>query len=696
MSERADTALRADGPTGADAPMRPDAPKRADAPTGADAPKRRSPTRRYFVLWLLLALVHFGLLLVFMPPDKLATGPLLDIDYSLHFYQVTRAQQAFAESGALWSWDPSHLAGYPAGAIEDMSVRGLQLFVIAAAKLGASPAKAFNLFAFLAVAVLPLLALLAGWLYRLSDKEGLILGLLWVLAWHFDSFIHWSWYCGMISWALTMPLSVVALGVVYRLFAAVGTPQGRPKAAVTPTDDAGARSWRWLAGGALICALVALLHPLAVIVVAPTAGLIYLRAVRQGRGLAAHGAAALCALAAIAAALVWLLPSLPFWRYVEGSHVFLRPTPDYLILDWLELQMSKAATGPSVQTTVRFVALTAGLIGLWRWRREGDVRVLPVATVVLGGTLLAYFGRYLPGGSTAQPYRFIGPALLFACIPAAVLLADLCSRQRLRELSPRSRALVLVLVLLFFPRVVRAVAYFLPGIGPYQMVEQEMPAPRHPVNVVLGARQLKLQAQGVPKSFPKIRRWLLEEAKPQGRVLVERYELGEYLAATTNLPIVGGFAYRPFHHGDANWFQYQKARRYERAPFRAYLERYGVSHAIFEQVRWKLENDKKVLKFKETFERLRFRAFEIVDPTGYVLRGKGRVVKQKINELFVEDVQGDELVLRFHYMRSLRCTPGCKVERFKVDGDRVGFLRIVPSGGPTLAGKLRVYNSYRF
>ncbi|PID39462.1 MAG: hypothetical protein CSB49_01340 [Proteobacteria bacterium] len=677
----------------------------AQGSTSAPSAKRRSPTRRYLALWLLLGLMHFALLALFMPLHELASGqPLLDIDYALHFYQVNRAQQAFAESGALWSWDPSHLAGYPAGAIEDMSVRALQLWVIGAGKLGVPVAVAFNLFIFLSVAVLPILALVAGWIYRLSDKEGLILGLLWVLAWHFDSFIHWSWYCGMISWALSMPLSVIAIGVLYRLFLVVGRSKADENAAIGSRVGRGEKLWRWLGGGALLCALVALLHPLGVVVVAPTAGILYLRAVRQGRGIAAHGVAALCTIFAVAAASVWLLPSLPFWRYVEGSHIFLRPTPDYLFLDWLELQMSKAATGPSVQTTVRFLAITAGLIGLWRWRKPAsdaadgrtDPRALPIAVVVIGGVLIAYFGRYLPGGSTAQPYRFIGPALLAACVPAAVLLADVFSRARLRELSPRSRALLFVAILLFSPRVVRAVAYFLPGIGPYQMVEQEMPAPRHPINVILGARQLKLQNQGVPESFPMIRRWLVEKAKPKGRVLVERYELGEYLAATTKLPIVGGFAYRPFHHGDANWFQYQKARRYERAPFQAYLERYGVSHAIFEQVRWKLENDKKVLKFRKSFEGLRYRAFEVVEPTSYVVRGEGKLVGQKLNELRLEGVKGDELVLRFHYMRSLRCAPDCNVERYPVKGDRVGFIRVVSSGGVALPAKLRVYNSYQF
>ncbi|MCK5798460.1 MAG: hypothetical protein KAI47_14815 [Deltaproteobacteria bacterium] len=645
------------------------------------SPSQGSPSGRamgrYFVLWIALAAIHMSLLSVFIPFGDLASSePILDIDYALHYYQAQRAQEAFEQSGKLWSWDPSQLAGYPTGAIEDMSARSLQIFVIALAKLGVPLVTAFNLYAFLLVSILPLLALLAAWLYRLSDKEGLILGVLWVLLWHFDSFIHWSWYCGMLSWALVIPGSVVVVGFLYRLFDALGGDE---------------KTSSMLVGGILASSMISFLHPLGVVVVAPPAAALYFRAIRRDGGFRPHVFAALAALGAIAASLVWLLPSLPFWRYVEGSHIFLRPTPDYFMLDWLEFQISKAVTGPSVQTGVRFVVFAAGGYGLWRWRKAHDARMLPVAIIFLGGVFLAYFGRYVPGASTAQPYRFVGPAAMIGAIPAAIVFAELFSRKRLGEFSSRGRALLVVVLVLVMPRMVRTVAYFWPGVGPYEIIEQEMYAPRHPINVVLGARQLKLQNHKVSKTFRKVRRWLLDEVKPKGRILVERYELGEYLAATTNLPILGGFAYRPFYHGDANFFQYQKARAYSRYEFRSYLERYAVSMVILEKVAWKLENDTKVLKFAKSFERLRFRAFHVRSPSDYFLRGHGRVVHQGINRVDVQDVRGDEVVLRFHWLASLRCEPACRVERYPVEGDRVGFLRI-----PSPPSKFRIYNSYHF
>jgi hypothetical protein len=48
-------------------------------------------------------------------------------------------------------------------------------------------------------------------------------------------------------------------------------------------------------------------------------------------------------------------------------------------------------------------------------------------------------------------------------------------------------------------------------------------------------------------------------------------------------------------------------------------------------------------------------------------------------------------VIRFHWMESLRCRPGCTAERYRVKGDRVGFIRV--RNPPR---RFEIYNSYRF
>jgi hypothetical protein len=81
------------------------------------------------------------------------------------------------------------------------------------------------------------------------------------------------------------------------------------------------------------------------------------------------------------------------------------------------------------------------------------------------------------------------------------------------------------------------------------------------------------------------------------------------------------------------------------------------------------------------------------------LAGSGTVKRQRLNHIVVSQVRpappgavaAGATVIRFHWMETLRCRPGCKVERHPVAGDRVGFIR-VPSPPP----RFEIYNSYSF
>ena len=47
---------------------------------------------------------------------------------------------------------------------------------------------------------------------------------------------------------------------------------------------------------------------------------------------------------------------------------------------------------------------------------------------------------------------------------------------------------------------------------------------------------------------------------------------------------------------------------------------------------------------------------------------------QGLNRIQIAEAAGSDVVLRFHFMETLRCRPGCGVERFEMAGDRVGFF----------------------
>ena len=646
------------------------------SPNSVNEPRTALVARwRLGLAWAALWAIHLGLLFQFMPPAALISErPISQIDYSLHRYQIDRASRAFHQNGKLWAWDPGQLAGHPAGTVEDMSSKTLELFVIALESLGVPQGLAFNLYILFAQLLMLAFAPLAALLYRLSRGQSLLLGVLWVLLWHFDSFIHWCWYCGMISWALAAPLTVVALGLVYRAFEALHERR---------------RSIALSALTAAFCGLVAMLHPLAAAVVALPAAALYLRSVRGG--LSNHLFAALCALFAAFGATVWLLPALPLWHYVVKSEFFLRPSPAFILYDLFELHMSGSGTGPPVQTLFRSLCFAGAAILLWRWQRSGDRRALPLIVLVGSGVAISYFGRYLWLTSTAQPYRFITGAIFGAAIPTAVLLSQTFSPSALRRLSSRAQVLVAICGLVLVPRLVRTAAYFFPRLASYAVFEGRAPSPRHPFNVVLAGQTFKMENSTAPKRFAEVREWLLRHHQGPGRVLVQDYELGEYLAATTQLPIIGGFAYRPLHHGDANLFQYETPVRQSSAEIRAYFERYAIAYVVMRKVHWRMETDKTLLTFRKAVDTIHFRIFQTQITPSYFARGTGRIVHQGLNRIAVDDASGPELVLRFHYFEALRCRPGCTVERAPLKGDRVGFIRI--RNPPK---RFEIYNSYDF
>jgi hypothetical protein len=649
-------------------------PAHGDPAAAVDAPPRRA--RRWPALALLavaLAL-HLALLLYFAPPRVMfAADPVATIDYSLHAYQVDRARKAYGGWGQLWSYDPQQLAGQPAGAIEDMSSKSLIFFVIALSKLGVHPSRAFNLYILLVHLLVPLLAFLAARLFGLTPLQSALTALLWVLLWFFDSFIHWAWFCGMISWSFVSCLAILLVALVHHVL------ERRSR-------------WLWIAVAGL-AALVALVHPYGVLIAALPCAALCLRDLRR---LGARGWAGLTLTVAtmLAVASIWFLPARRFWHYVMDSANFLQPGPLYLLTDLLDLLKEPWETGGGpVRTALRFLCLAAAGIALWRWYRGRDRRALPLATLVGPLLLLSYFGGLLWVTRQVQPYRHIMPAALAAALPAAALLVELFSRERLRELGRPARTLLVLAAVLVVPRLALTVLYYMPDGLP--VARKPIPGanptdpPPEPTTGLYGPRPGRMAHHGTDLGAVQIKAWLEAHARGRGRVLVQDWILGEYLAWASDVPIIGGIEERNVHHVDAHLFRWHPDGNVPGAALRAYFERYAIGFVVVHFYKPALEWRKDALKFRALIGGNRI--YETRIEPSYFLRGQGEITSQSLNSIKVRGAAGEELVLRFHWMETLRCRPGCTVERYAVAGDRVGFIRV-----PRPPPELEIYNSYQF
>lgn len=619
------------------------------------------PGRRWPVAALLgLAVaLHLALTLYFAPPRVIfGPEPIATVDYSLHAYQTHRALRSFEDAGRLWGYDPQVLAGHPIGALEDLTVKGLELFVIGLSTLGINWILGFNLFILLTHLLVPLIAYGAARLLGLGPAARAVAVLLWVLLWFFDFFVHWCWFCGMISWASASTLAVLLVALVH-----AAVERNRPRL--------------WLAAAPLGTWLVAV-HPFGALAAAPACAAIYLRRVRR---LSWPHHLGLLGTVALVAGIngIWIHTFLRFKHLVLELVSFLKPGPITLLYDYLDLLAEPWDTGGApVRTVFRMLALAPAALVFWRWRKERDPRLLPLGLMVGSTLLLAYFGGLLRFTSQIQPYRLIVPAVLAAALPAAVLLAEIASPAALRALPRSGKLLLLLLVVLVVPRMARTVLINMPEPLPqnHRLFPSQGPLDqrREALTGIFATPPGAMRHHTSGPGMREVRRWLIENHKGRGRVVVQEWVLSEFLAWSTRIPVLGGLEQRALPHGDAHLFRLAKDGDLPGERLRAYLERYAVGFVVVKSILPKLEWRKDLLQFEKLVGGMRIYRTRI--QPSYLAKGSGRVTAQDLNRIRVEGAAGEELVLRFHWLETLRCRPGCTAEQYPVKGDRAGFIRV--------------------
>ena len=146
--------------------------------------------------------------------------------------------------------------------------------------------------------------------------------------------------------------------------------------------------------------------------------------------------------------------------------------------------------------------------------------------------------------------------------------------------------------------------------------------------------------------------------------------------ARTDAQVLGGFELRNIEHSDANWFQ----RVARNPPFRAdelreYLDTYAVRWVVVRKGDthpwWDAQT--------ELWSRAAF-ADEViiyrVKSTPQLLDGRGEV-EVGVNRIAITGSDpSQDLLVRYHWMETLACTPDCRIERAQLERDRVGFMRI--------------------
>jgi hypothetical protein len=171
----------------------------------------------FFAGLVLLTLCHVGSVNHFIPISAVFSNePLHGMAYDRHVGQVFRVATALDRWGKTWLYDVQLLAGQPEGTLSDLDSKGWELWTFVLCWLGVPGAIAFNSFVLLVMLAGPALVYSAARIFGLSAMTRLLAAVMASTLWFFDSYLHWAWFAGMISWCGAACLAPLALALYLR------------------------------------------------------------------------------------------------------------------------------------------------------------------------------------------------------------------------------------------------------------------------------------------------------------------------------------------------------------------------------------------------------------------------------------------------------------------------------------------------
>ncbi len=580
------------------------------------------------------------------PISELLTElPILHIDAAYHWYQMAMAR-AFAESGTLVGYDPYFAAGNIAGVIPRMSTKvALGLAIIAP---DVSITVLYKWYVIVGAVLAPSVVAMACMVLRLRIQETTVASLLSLLLW-WTSQLRWYHTAGMSSWVFQAYLGLLFFALV------VAYLRG------------GGRGSLLLAG--IVGGVGLLYHPLfPVTVIFPVSGYIALK-VREWPSWRGKWFGILIVIPVIAVLinLWWITPSLSF-GFLEVNA--LGNEPGF---------MTKVSFGrvwqyliPIWHGTSKLYPLLAvlGVAGCFAFRRRGHGTVL----LALVGTwvamsFFAWLGAEIPAvGRYTQPNRFAPVAYLALSVPAAfgiTAVARLLFRPGPRLLRMTLGSLVIGLT-------------FVGAYSAYEVVREVSYADiGH-----RGKRPPEVSGDGEYTRW--LRQWISTETSLSARVMFEtskgrKYDnshLTGYLALQEDREIIGG-PYLAKRFADV-WDGWAFGSPLEELPperFLAYLDLYNIG--------WIVAHSEALKQYLDTMESVTpeaqfnmVRTYRVRREHSYFVEGQGRVAQRKHNRLVLDGLEGESVVLRYHYFPQLESTPPVTIESVYYLDDPHPFIKL--------------------
>ncbi len=613
---------------------------------------------------VIFALHLLGLLLLFQPVGGMFDStPLIDQDWGLHFHHLKSMEAFWTRDRMFFGYNPFFMAGYPSNTIQDLSIKFFEFAALGLSALTLSTVQWFKLIAFLSMASVPWLMYFAARNFFYADDSKSLIGLSAALlgtTYWWNSLPREMFFYGMIGFPAAAYLSIWGSSLFYRI----------------ANNNRGFTSAHF---GWLIFALVILpLHVQAILILLPPwVALLVVepKLFRRNLIVSVLGAGALSLLANS----FWLIPAIAH-RGDDVSQAIVEQLPLFassdlfaFLIDYLGAKGYWTFRPSFFEKGLRLALLILGVLGTRRLIRS-DQRPLGImlAYGLAGLFLLSYFGAFIPALKAWQPLRFKIPYDLFLVVGAAYAI----SRQ-LRRGDVTKPWLIPVLL-------GSAALTFAINLGQSE-----------------ATGRLQLRSQLRPE-IARIVEWIERETPVQGRVLFEEsgdesgfvhdgMYLSTFIALSGGRQLIGGpiNLYNDRHH----FAEFHSGKLFKRdigalsdTELQNYLSLYNIGAiAAFHPASLKrLQSIPGLVTLEQTIGPVHL--MKVNQVLNWFVQGQGKV-KARLNRLELTELEGNPVILKYHWIAGLQSVPPAKLEPIKLADDPIPFIKII---NPPAALILRV------
>lgn len=611
-----------------------------------------------------LTALQLIIILLYVEPGVIfGEHPIMSIDYGKHYYNLNRWLELFSASGRTWGYDPYFMAGYPFGAYWSIGDEGTAVLVGLLSLFGLGIVKAFHIQLVLLFLLFVPAMYCAARLLKVDRLGASVAAGISVVAWLADPCLHWQWLSGMYTFFAASYLGALLLALFYDY---LGTGRGK--------------TFLYFS---LLAIFVSVLHPVAgaALVFPSVAALVLFRKNLSGKTFLHFG---LFVVFLVAVSIHWVKPLILFQDdFVSHAHILQASISD-LVRDLFGGTNFVSGTGYASAFVLRRALYVLGIMGLVNLYRDGDRRLawyLIVANASL--FMLVYLGSYVSFFANVQPYRYMGPLLIFMIIPASVGLTRAAKWTWNAKILYKAPAIIAALI------VAIGIGYDFKLMSPHLFGE-------HKEMFARAVRPSPARAEE-----HALVEWLKANTDKSARIFCDEWQFSLTVAMEADREVIGGpYFHMPMKQAYANLngqeifgrdlfsFSEQELReRLEAFNIKWMVVRYPDIQAFFATMPGLFQLKKAFYLEKGTVEILNrpgyipkremwgYAIYEAnIEPT-FFIKGSGKI-KSSMNLIELENPSTGEIVLKYHWLKRLKSEPPLKLEPARILDDPVGFIRI--------------------